>query len=77
MAEFNYSLLMKLPGEVHIYDSVDSVDINEDETDHIPQEFLQSQTPSGLPPSRLNLKVGASIILLRNLYSASGECNGT
>ena len=77
VAEFNESLLMKLPGEVHTYDSVDSVDINEDETDHIPQEFLRSQTPSGLPPSRLNLKVGAPIILFRNLYPASGECNGT
>ena len=77
MAEFNESLLMKLPGEIHIYDSVDSVDINQDKTDQIPQEFLRSQTPSGLPPSRFNLKVGAPIILLRNLYPASGECNGT
>ncbi len=77
VAEFNESLLTKLPGDVHTYDSVDSVDINEDRTDHIPQEFLRSQTPSGLPPSRLNLKVGAPIILLRNLYPASGECNGT
>lgn len=33
--------------------------------------------PSGLPVSRLNLKVGASIILLQNLYPASRECNGT
>ena len=65
-----------MPGEIHTYDSIDSV-VNEDETDHIPQEFLRSLTPSGLPPSRLNLKVGALIILLRNLYPASGECNGT
>ena len=59
MAEFNKSFLMKLPGEIHIYDSIHTVDINKDETDHIPQEFLQSQTPSGLAPSKLNLKVGA------------------
>ena len=77
VAEFNESLLIKLPGEIHTYDSIDTVDINEDETDHIPQEFLQSLTPSGLPPSRLNLKFGAPIILLRNLYPASGEFNGT
>ena len=77
VAKFNKSLLIKLPGEVHTYDSVDSVDINEDETDHTPQIFLPSQTSSGLPPSRLNLKVGAPIILLRNLHPASGECNGT
>ena len=71
------SLLIKLPGEVHTYDSVDSVNINQDETDHILQEFLRSQMPSVLPPSRLNLKVGAPIILLRNLYPALGECNRT
>ena len=77
VAEFNECLLIKLPREVNTYDSVDSMDVNEDGTDHIPQEFLQSQTPSGLPSFRLNLKVGAPIILLRNLYPASGECNGT
>ena len=32
---------------------------------------------SGLPLSTLRLKVGAPIVLLRNLYSASGECNRT
>lgn len=77
MAEFNEFLLMKLPGEVHTYDSVDSVDINKDKTDYIPQEILRSQTPFGLSPSKLNLKVKAPMILLRNLYPASGECNGT
>lgn len=77
MVEFNESLLIKLSGDIHEYDSVDSVDINEDGIDHIPQEFLRSQTTSRLPQSRLNLKVGASIILLRNLYPTSGECNGT
>lgn len=35
VAEFNKSLLTKLPGEVYTYDSVDSMDINKDETDHI------------------------------------------
>ena len=69
--------MTKLPGDVYIYNFVDRVDINEDGTDHIPQEFLRSQTPSGLPTSRLSLKVGAPIILLRNLYPASGEYNGT
>lgn len=35
-SEFNESLLTELPRDVHTYDSVDSVDINEDGTDHIP-----------------------------------------
>lgn len=62
IAEFNESLLLKLCRDVHIYDSVNSVDINKYKTDHILQEFLQSSTPSGLPLSKLNLKVGAPII---------------
>ena len=66
VSEFNESLLTKLPGDVHTSKSVDSVNINEDGAGYIPQKFSQSQTPSGLPPSRLNLKVGAIIILLRN-----------
>lgn len=77
VAELNKSLLMKLPGNVHTYDFVNSININEDKIDHIPQEFLQSQTPSGLHPSKLNLKVRDPIILLGNLYPVLGECNGT
>jgi len=34
-------------------------------------------TPSGLPPHRLRLRVGANIILLRNVYIDRGQCNGT
>ena len=33
--------------------------------------------PSSLPLSTFYLKVGAPIVLLWNLYSALGECNGT
>lgn len=77
VAKFNKSLLAKLPEGIHTYNFVDNVDINKNGTDHITQEFLGSQTPSELPPSRLNLKVGASIILLCNLYLVSEEYNGT
>lgn len=77
MVEFNKSFLTKLSGDIHIYDSINSIDINKDGTNHIPQEFLQSQIPSGLSLCRLNLKVRAPIILLRNLYLTSRECNGT
>ena len=77
VAKFNKSLLMKLLGEIYTYNFIDSVDINEDKTNHIPQEFLQSQTSSKLPPFKLNLKIGALIILFCNLYPVSRECNRT
>ena len=69
--------MTKLPGDGYTYNFIDNIDINKDGADHIPQEFLQSQTPSELPSFRLNLKVGALIILLCNLYPMSKECNRT
>lgn len=69
--------MIKLPEEIDTYNSIESVDINKDETDHIPQEFLRFQTLSKLSSSNLNLKVRAFIILPRNLYPASGEFNKT
>ena len=62
---------------VYIYNSIDSIVINENKTDYIFQDFLQSQMPSKLSSSRLNLKVRASIILLYNLYPTAREYNGT
>ncbi|GJW31927.1 DNA helicase [Tanacetum coccineum] len=42
-----------------------------------PNEYLNTLKFAGLPPHALELKVGASIILLRNLNLTSGLCNGT
>jgi len=40
-----------------------------------PAEFLQQLNAGGLPPALL--KVGSSVILLRNLDPREGLCNGT
>ncbi|XP_022178171.1 uncharacterized protein LOC111039146 [Myzus persicae] len=55
-----------------------SIDIlsDQDNAIDIPIEFLNSLNPSGLPPHKLDLKIGAPIILMRNL-NAPVLCNGT
>jgi len=42
-----------------------------------PAEFLNSLTPSGMPRHELRLKVGAIVILLRNISPKNGLRNGT
>lgn len=53
--------------------------MSEDPSDSLnyPIEFLNKQTPSGMPPSKLTLKQGAIVMLLRNLNPKKGLCNGT
>lgn len=48
-----------------------------DDDDPIPPEILHELDIPGLPPGELHLKVGCSLILLRNLAPGSGLCNGT
>ncbi|KAG5516153.1 hypothetical protein RHGRI_037012 [Rhododendron griersonianum] len=46
-------------------------------TNRYPNEYLNSLDPIGLPPFKLELKVGSPIILLRNIAPKDGLCNGT
>ncbi|KAI8557901.1 hypothetical protein RHMOL_Rhmol04G0046900 [Rhododendron molle] len=46
-------------------------------TNRYPNEYLNSLDPTGLPPFKLELKVGCPIILLRNIAPKDGLCNGT
>jgi ATP-dependent DNA helicase PIF1 len=74
----NMTVLEKMPGEKVTLLSTDSADINDTDGLHtIPVDYLQSLNPSGLPPSQLELKVGAPVMLLRNIDPARGLCNGT
>ena len=76
--ELNRRITGKLEGEGKIYSSIDSVDCDsEEEARNYPLEFINNQTPSGMPPHELFLKIGTPIMLLRNLNPAQGLCNGT
>ncbi|KAH0603160.1 uncharacterized protein H6S33_008164 [Morchella sextelata] len=79
VAEFNDIVLNTLNGETKTYYSIDSADFNnsEEASNELPAEYLQNLNPAALPPSHLRLKIGAPVILLRNLYPKQGLCNGT
>lgn len=76
--ELNCEVLALMDMEEVTYYSTDNV-ISEDPSDAInyPVEFLHQQCPSGMPPHILKLKVGALIMLMRNLNPKKGLLNGT
>jgi PIF1-like helicase/Helicase len=72
--EINDAVLATFPGTSTTYLSADSVD----QDDNLyAVEFLNSLKVGGLPSHELSLKIGTPIMLLRNLNSAEGLCNGT
>ncbi|XP_057299453.1 uncharacterized protein LOC130630072 [Hydractinia symbiolongicarpus] len=76
--DINNKILDKIPGQVVAYNSADSVVSDDPEEIALyPVKFLNSITPSRMPPHNLQLKVGAVIMLLRNLDLKHGLCNGT
>jgi ATP-dependent DNA helicase PIF1 len=80
VADINVRILTRLAGETRVYNTVDSISFDTMEEDNRPDisiEFLRAQNPSGLPPARLELKIGISIICLRNLFPKKGLYNGT
>ena len=66
--EINYKCLQKIPGNITTYYSKDAA-INDDDTVICPPEVLNSFEIPGIPSHVLNLKIGAPIILMRNLHS--------
>lgn len=58
--------------------SIDSVEERDERQRNLyPVEFLNTLTVSGMPPHKLQLKVGSPIMLLRNINGEQGLCNGT
>lgn len=74
--EMNHKIINRIPGRLFTLPSADSVSDSENSLP-IPIEFLNSITPSGLPPHILHLKVHTPIMLLRNLDPKNGHCNGS
>lgn len=70
----NDEVLNRIPGDVKTYFSCDEV---QNETSVYPVDFLNQLNISGLPPHRLNLKIGAVVMLLRNLNPSKGLMNGS
>ena len=73
----NDRVLQLRPGEEKVSFSIDSVEGDTDAEVNYPLEYLHSLTPSGMPPHKLCLKVGAVVVVLRNLSLQQGVCNGT
>jgi hypothetical protein len=67
-----------MPGNLKIYKSVDTVSSEDPgEVANYPTKFLNTISASGIPPHELKLKIGAIVMLLKNINSRQGMCNGT
>ncbi|KAF1862159.1 hypothetical protein Lal_00026681 [Lupinus albus] len=79
--EMNDYVLSLISGDEKEYLSSDSIDRSEsndiEALQGLTTEFLNSLRTSGLPNHKIKLKVGTSIMLLRNLDQTKGLCNGT
>ncbi|XP_058122371.1 uncharacterized protein LOC131285143 [Anopheles ziemanni] len=74
----NNSVLEGLTEPEEVYLSVDTlVNSEEQDTLMLPTEFLNSLNMSGIPVHRLRLKRYTPVLLLRNLNTERGLCNGT
>ncbi|XP_050920174.1 uncharacterized protein LOC127137796 [Lathyrus oleraceus] len=71
----NDMIINKFLGDEHILLSFDEV---EGDTHNLyQQEYLHTIAPGTLPPHILKIKIGAPLMLLRNIDPKFGLCNGT
>ncbi len=72
----NAMVLSYLPGVQVDFLSADSAEDTKVANTY-PSEFLNTLEVSGMPSHKLLLKIGAPVMLLRNLDPSTGLCNGT
>ncbi|XP_026459112.1 uncharacterized protein LOC113359744 [Papaver somniferum] len=76
--KINMDALERLHGETYTYFAADKMIRDDHGRDSdFTTEFLNNLSPPGTPPFKLDLKVGCTIMLLRNLAPKEGLCNGT
>ena len=74
--QINEELLERIPGKEFVFEGIDTV-MDERDQGRIQPEILNNINCSGLPQHSLKLKVGAIILLMRNLDVSNGHCNGS
>ncbi|CAI0387106.1 unnamed protein product [Linum tenue] len=81
VSEINEFMLQQVPGPVRSYYSSDSMQrdtqVPESFDETYPTEFLNTLTFNGVPDHEIKLKVHTPVMLLRNLNTSAGLCNGT
>lgn len=79
--QINSHVLQTMPSDLVELYSADEICPTTDNLEEMqimyPPEFLNTLRFSGVPNHKLELKVGAPIILLRNINLQRGLCNGT
>lgn len=77
--ELNDRIVNMFEGTSQYYVSIDTAECDDGTvpTMRFPTEYLNSVLTSGLPPHRLQLKIGVPVVLIRNLNVSRGLCNGT
>ncbi|XP_056843179.1 uncharacterized protein LOC130495713 [Raphanus sativus] len=78
MAALNSSYLWKYCKRIYLSsDSIDPADTKSKDDSVFTPDFLNSIKASGLPNHSLRLRIGTPVMLLRNLNTNEGLCNGT
>ena len=74
--KINQLMVDQMSGQIITLHSSDGLD-NDRDAYRYNVEYINTLNPSGLPASRLTLKHGMPVMLMRNLNPTEGLCNGT